>query len=225
MITLLSALVGFAVLDSLDVLLIGITAAIAYDARLRRTPPLKTGLAFIGGVFLATTSFGLLAVLGFDFLTGIVDFELTPTVRYWGELVLSVVLIALALLPQSDRPPPAWTAKFRRSPSLLAVTGFAVGIVQAPTAVPYLAGLAMLSSYSPLPPTWPMIVVAYCVLALIPPLVVLVMSMGSSRAARRRYRRVVRVLTKFGPAVVRIVFGIIGCALLLDVIVNRSYLW
>lgn len=225
MITLLSALVGFAFLDSLDVLLIGITAAIAYDARLRRTTPLKTGLAFVGGVFVATTAFGILAVLGIDFLSEIFDFELTPTVRYWGELVLGVVLIALSLLPQTDRPPPAWTAKFRASPALLAVTGFAVGIVQAPTAVPYLAGLAMLSSQRPLPSMWPLIVIAYCVLALLPPLLVLGMSMGRSRASRRRYRRVVRVLTRYGPTLVRVVFALIGLALTVDVIVNHEHLW
>lgn len=223
MISLLAALVGFAVLDSLDVLLIGITAAIAYDARLRRASPLKTGLAFVAGVFAATTAFGLLAVLGIDFLTGIFDFELTPTVRFWGELVLGVVLISLSVLPQSNRAAPAWTAKFRASPPLLALTGFAVGIVQAPTAVPYLGGIAMLSSRSPLPPAWPLIVVAYCMLALLPPLLVLAMSMGRSRSARRRYLRVVRVLTKYGPTFVRVVFGVIGIALIGDSVVHHPW--
>ncbi|OZF46062.1 hypothetical protein CH293_21270 [Rhodococcus sp. 14-2470-1b] len=225
MITLFAALTGFAILDSLDVLLIGLTAAIAYDARMRRRSPLRTGSAFLGGVFAATTAFGILAVLGIDFLSRIVDFELTLTVRYWGEAAVGATLIVLACVPRSSRPPPAWTARFRASAPLLATTGFAIGIVQAPTAVPYLAGLAMISASDPLPAAWPVVIVLYCLLAPGIPAAVLALSMGRSPSARRRYRSVVRALTAYGPAAVRVVFAVIGSVLVIDALVHHTHLW
>lgn len=222
---LLLALGGFAILDSLDILLIGVTAAVALDARLRRTSPLKSGLAFIAGVFTATTVFGILAILGIDFLSNLVDFDLTPVIRYRGQLIVGVAFLVLASVRSTNRPPPAWIARFRSSSSFLYSTGVAIGIVQAPTAVPYLAGLAMLSARSPLPSFWIVIVVAYCLIALLPPMVVLALSLGRSRSARRRYRRVVRVLTAYGPVAVRIVFALIGLVAVVDVALNFSQLW
>lgn len=93
---LLLILVGLAFLDSLDVLLVGVVTAVVYDSRLNRRSPLPGGLSFLGGVFTATTAFGIFTVLGIYFLSELVDFELTPTPRYWGGFALGVILILLA---------------------------------------------------------------------------------------------------------------------------------
>ncbi|WP_039795048.1 GAP family protein [Nocardia araoensis] len=224
--TLLLALAGFAFLDSLDLLLIGITTAVVYDSRLSRRSPLVSGLSLLAGVFAVTTAFGICTILGIGFLTDLFDFEVTPTVRYWGELVAGVVLIALASIRMAGgTAAPERATALRRRPWVLAGLGVAIGIAQAPTAVPYLAGLAMISARNPLPALWPLIVVAYCALALLPPLVILALAMRRTIGARRMYRRIVRIISSYGPASVRVLFAIFGVVLLCDALVHYRNLW
>ncbi|WP_280396769.1 GAP family protein [Nocardia carnea] len=226
MIALLIALAGFAFIDSLDLLLVGVTAAVVVDSRLARQSPVPGGASFIAGVFVVTTTFGLLAVLGIDFLTDLVDFELTPTVRTWGALAFALALLVLAAVPAGARAePPAWTVAIRRRPWLLGVFGMAIGLAQAPTAIPYLAGLAMISARDPRPALWPLIVVAYCALALLPPLLVLALATRRTPAAQRVYRAVLRGVTEYGPLSVRIVFVLLGLGLITAVALDYDHLW
>lgn len=227
MLGLLLPLLGFAFLDSLNVLNVGVTSALVYDSRLRRRSALPAGLSFVGGVFTATTTFGVLTVLGLNFLTDRVDVEITPTVRYWAQLGLGVVLVAVAALSGRASPtPPAWALTLtQRSPWLFGIVGLVVGIGQAPTAVPYLTALAMLSARNPLPSAWPAIVVVYCMLALVPSLLVLVLSTQRTIRARRIQRNVVRVLTRFGPSTVRILFLAIGIVLVVGALLNYRSLF
>lgn len=184
---LLLALTGLAILDSLSVLNIGVVSAVVYGSRLNRQSALPGGLSFIAGVFTVTSIFGLCTVLGLGFLTDLTNFELTPTVRYWGELLIGLALIALAYFPLvSQTPAPGWAmAAMRQRPWLLGFVGIAVGLGQAPTAVPYLAGLAMIAARQPLPPAWPAIVIAYCAIALLPCVAVLALSTVRSKQADR----------------------------------------
>ena len=101
MLGLLLPLLGFAFLDSLNVLNLGVTSAVVYDSRLSRRSALPGGLSFVAGVFAATTTFGVLTVLGIGFVTERVDVEITPPIRYWGQLVLGVVLITVAAVSGS----------------------------------------------------------------------------------------------------------------------------
>ena len=96
MLGFLLPLLGFALLDSLNVLNLGVTSAVVYDSRLSRRSALPGGLSFVAGVFVATTAVGVLTVLGISFVTDRVEFQVTPTIRYWGQLILGLVLIAVA---------------------------------------------------------------------------------------------------------------------------------
>ncbi|MGK8510498.1 GAP family protein [Nocardia asiatica] len=223
--TLLLALAGLAFLNSLDLLLIGVTTAVVYDSRLSRRSPLVGVLSLLAGVFAVTTAFGICTVLGIGFVTDLIDFRITPAVRYWGELGAGVVLIALASIRMTGTAAPQRAPTLRRRPWMLAGVGVAIGIAQAPTAVPYLAGLAMISARNPLPTLWPLIVVAYCALALLPPLVILALAMRRTTGARRMYRKVVRIITTYGPISVRVLFAIFGVVLLCDALLHYRSLW
>ncbi|MGW0252615.1 GAP family protein [Nocardia goodfellowii] len=221
------ALAGFAFLDSLHVLNVGITVGVVLDSRLSRRSPVPAALSFIAGIFFATTAFGICAVLGLSFLTDLVDFDITPAVRYRAELVGGIVLLILGgiRLPSGSADAmPSWAVQARRRPVLLGLLGAGVGIVQAPTAIPYLAALAMLSVREPRPALWPLIVSAYCLIALLPPLVVLFTATRHCARAQRFNRAVVRTLNRFGSMSVRILFLIFGVVLMWDALSNHSSL-
>ncbi|MGU3501980.1 GAP family protein [Mycobacterium sp. C31M] len=224
---LLLALLGLAFLDSLSVLNVGVVSAVVYGSRLNRQSPLPGGLSFIAGVFLVTSVFGICVVLGLDFLTELTSFEITPTVRYWGELLIGAALIALAFFPLvAQSAAPGWAmAVMKQRPWLLGFVGIAIGLGQAPTAVPYLAGLAMIASRDPLPTAWPLIVLIYCALALLPCMAVLGLSTLRNRQADQMQRLLVRALTRYGPIGVRILFLVAGVALVTDALIHRSIWW
>ncbi len=230
MLALLLPLLGFALLDSLNVLNLGVTTAVVYDSRLGRRSALPSGLSFVGGVFTAITTFGTLTVLGLNFLTDRFDLDLTPPLRYWGQLALGVVLIAIAVLSSlssmAKPTPPLWAVNVaRRNPWLLGLVGLVIGFGQAPTAVPYLTALAMLSARNPLPSAWPVIVICYCALTLVPSLLVLALSTRRTIRARRIQRNFVRVLTRYGPLAVRMLFLGIGTVLVIGALLHYRELW
>jgi cytochrome c biogenesis protein CcdA len=227
MTVLLLTLTGFALLDSLSVLNIGVVSAVVYGSRLNRQSALPGGVSFIAGVFAVTTVFGLSAVLGLGLLTDLTNFNLTPTLRYWGEFLVGLILIGLAFFPLvAQSTAPGWAmAAMRQRPWLLGFVGAAVGLGQASTAVPYLAGLAMIAAHQPRPPEWPIIVIAYCVIALLPCMLVLALSTSRSKRADRAQRLLVRTLTRYGPIGVRVLFLVAGVALISDAIVHRNQWW
>ena len=227
MLAFLLPLLGFALLDSLNVLNLGVTTAVVYDSRLARRSALPSGLSFVAGVFTAITVFGVLTVLGLNFLTDRLDLEVTPTLRYRGQLALGLVLIAVALLTHAAKPtPPLWAVHLtRRNPWLLGLVGLVVGFGQAPTAVPYLTALAMLSARNPPPPAWPVIVVCYCAVTLVPSLLVLALSTRRTIRARRIQGNFVRVLTRYGPIAVRMLFLGVGVVLVIGALLHYHDLW
>ncbi len=221
------ALAGLALLDSLNVLNVGVVSAVIFGSRLGRRSPLPGALSYVAGVFAVTTTFGVCAVLGISFITQVLDFRLTPAFRFRGELLLGIVLICLAYFPltaQSSAPGWALTA-MRQRPWLLGILGLAVGSGQAPTAVPYLTGLAMLAALHPRPPLWPLAIIVYWAIALSPPLLILALSMRKTMRAKRIQRGIVRTLTRYGPMSVRLLFLVFGTGLIADALVNHSALW
>jgi hypothetical protein len=226
-VALVLALAGLAFLDSLNVLNMGVVSAVIFDSRLNRRSPIPGALSFIAGVFAVTTIFGLCAVLGLSVLTRLLDFHLTPAIRFRGELVLGLVLICLAYFPlTAQSSAPGWAlAAMRERPWLLGFLGLAVGSGQAPTAVPYLTGLAMLATLHPRPSMWPFAIIIYWAIALSPPLLILALSMRRTMRAKRIQRSIVRALTRYGPLAVRLLFLVFGIGLVADALVNHSALW
>lgn len=221
------ALAGLAFLDSLNVLNLGVVSAVIFDSRLGRRSPLPGALSYVAGVFAVTTTFGVCAVLGISFITEVLDFHVTPAIRFRGELLLGAVLVGFAFFPlTAQSSAPGWAlAAMRQRPWLLGFLGLAVGSGQAPTAVPYLTGLAMLAALHPRPPLWPVVIIVYWAIALSPPLLILALSMRKTMRAKRIQRGIVRALTRYGPMSVRLLFLVFGTGLIADAFVNHSALW
>jgi hypothetical protein len=228
MLALLLPLVGFAFLDSLNVLNLGVTTAVVYDSRLSRRSPLPAGVSFIVGVLTATTAFGVLTVVGLNLLTDRVGFEVTPTVRYWGQLAVGLVLVVLAAASGQARavaPPERVVAAARRNPWLFAIVGLAVGFGQSATSVPYLSALALISAHDPMPLAWPVLVLGYCAVALSFSVFVLGLSTVRTMRARRVQRHLVRAITRYGPPVIRGLFLVVGVVLVVGALLNYRALF
>jgi len=220
-------LAGFAVVESLNVLNLGVTSAIVYDTRLHRRSPLPGGLSFIAGLLAATVAVGIAVVLGVAVVTRLTGFELTPTMRYRGELVVGAILVGLSSFPSAaQRISPRWDfAGMRQRPWLLGCGGAALGFGQAATDVMYLAALAMISTHHPRPVFWPGIVLAYCAIELLPPVLVLLLAAMRTPGARRVQRRLVRVITRYGPRLVRAMCLAAGAALVVNALLHGHNLW
>jgi hypothetical protein len=224
---LLLALAGLAFLDSLNVLNVGVVSAVVYASRLDRRSPVPGGLSFIAGLFVITTTFGVCTVLGLGVLTDWAGFKVTPALRFWGQLLLGVVLMCLAYFPlTAQTSAPGWAlAAMRQRPWLLGILGAAVGMGQAPTSIPYITGLAMLAAVHPRPPLWPLLIYAYWALALSPSMLILFLATRKTPRAVRIQRGIVRGLTRYGPISVRILFLVFGVGLIADALLFRSVLW
>src|SRR6201991_4129604 len=184
---LLLPLAGLAFLDSLNFLNVGFVSAVVYASRLDRRSPVPGGLSFIAGLFAITTTFGVATVLGLSVLTDWAGFKVTPALRFWGQLLLGVVLMCFAYFPlTAQTSAPGWAlAAMRKRPWLLGILGAAIGMGQAPTSIPYLTGLAMLAALHPRPTIWPLLIYAYWTLALAPSMLILFLATRKTTRAVR----------------------------------------
>jgi hypothetical protein len=81
------------------------------------------------------------------------------------------------------------------------------------------------SARNPLPTAWPAIVFVYCGLGAVPSLLVLALSTHRTIRSRRMQRNVVRVMTRFGPTTVRVLFLGVGVVLVVGALGNYRALW
>jgi hypothetical protein len=78
----------------------------------------------------------------------------------------------------------------------------------------------MIAALQPRPSAWPVIVIAYGIVALLPCITVLGLSTSRSKPADRAQRWLVKTLTRYGPTGVRILFLIAGAALVADAVLH-----
>jgi hypothetical protein len=225
-VTALIQLSGLAFADSLNVFNIGAVWAIAHNARTQRRSPLPGGLSFIAGLYAFTACYGLVLVLGLDALTHVVDFQITPAMRYRTELVLGAVLIGLAFLPLRPRvrANPRMGTLLRSKPWLLGVVGIGVGATQVPFSLPYLTLLGAMAALDPLPAVWPVVVLGYAAAVQVPPLLALALAAWRSPKARRIQIAVALGVAKYGRTALRILLVTVGGVLIADAALNYE-LW
>jgi hypothetical protein len=225
-VTALIQLSGLVFADSLNVFNIGAMWAIAHNARTQRRSPMPGGLSFIAGLYAFTACYGLVLVLGLDALTRVVDFQITPAMRYRTELVLGAVLIGLSFLPLRTRKTanPRVGPLLRSKPWLLGIVGIGAGATQAPFSLPYLTLLGAIATLDPIPAFWPFVVLGYAAAVQVPPLLALGLASWRSPKARKIQISIALAITKYGRTVLRILLATVGVVLLGDALLNYD-LW
>ncbi|SKW81731.1 Uncharacterised protein [Mycobacteroides abscessus subsp. massiliense] len=82
----------------------------------------------------------------------------------------------------------------------------------------------MLASRHPLPSMWPLLLVGYGLVAILPSLLILVLSTRRSPRARRVQRGLVRTVTRYGPTAIRVIFLGLGGVLIVGALLHHSAL-
>ena len=83
----------------------------------------------------------------------------------------------------------------------------------------------MIAALHPRPPTWPVMVIVYSALTMLPCMVLLGLSTSRSKQADQAQRWLVRTLTRYGPIGVRLLFLVAGVALFADAVVHHNQWW
>ncbi|MDV8070929.1 hypothetical protein R4P64_30860 [Rhodococcus sp. IEGM 1366] len=98
------------------------------------------------------------------------------------------------------------------------------GFVQAPTAIPYLAWLTLISTDEPVDKSWPILTVVDCAAALSPPMLSLVLATLDSSGARRVHQTIMRVVGKWGTRCACSRLGLCGIVLIVDALIHHRFL-
>lgn len=222
--TLLLAFAGFACVDALNVLNLGTSTAIVYTSRLERRSALPGGLSFVVGLYSALLAFGVGTVVGVRYLVG--PEAISSSARYWAQLVIGIVLIAVASLTWFSNPgtPKVIRTIAERYPWLLVLVGLTLGCAEAATSAPYLSALAMLASHRPLPSGWVLMLMGYCLIAVAPSTFILVLSTRRTPGARRAQRTLVRTVSRYGPTAIRVIFLFLGTLFIANALAHASAL-
>lgn len=204
----LLALAGIAVLDSVN------PSATAIQLYLLGTPtPYKRAWAFLAGVFLTNYLGGFLAVLGFGVLLRDWLENLGLPSQLDARLILGPVLllVALWLRPPVDSGGPVRRPRTLR-PLHVLLLGVTITFAELPTALPYLAAIAMIADARLSIPRILVTLLFYNLLFILP-LVVLLVVFWLSAAHLASLRRWV---TYWAPRAMRIFLAILGAALTAD---------
>lgn len=209
---LLATILGLVLLDMLSPTTMVVTIVIALAAGSRAPRLLQV---YWGTVAAAYLLLGVLLMLGLGAVQAAVD---EPALR-WVQAVLGAGLIVCSFFftdpPESDRQ--QWTPKALTPGSMVAL-GLGTWSVEAATAVPYFATVALLTSASVPMTQWLPALAAYCALMLVPCFVVLVLWQARGEQARERLQRWQTRTARGSRSALSWVVGIAGFLVLRDAV-------
>ncbi|HEU4423464.1 MAG TPA: GAP family protein, partial [Pilimelia sp.] len=166
---LLIALLGLALVDSLNPSVIGVTVylVLAGDRYVARV------LTYLSGVFVTYLGIGVLLLAG---VTAVAD-EVAPVLDsgpvYAAQLAIGAGMLAYAILaPGRSKTAARWEPRSVR-PAALFLLGVTVSILEFSTALPYLAAIAVLSRANLPLPLAVGLLAAYTAAMLLPPLLII----------------------------------------------------
>jgi cytochrome c biogenesis protein CcdA len=203
------ALLGVALVDSLNPSALAITAAL-----LSRPSPYRRAAAYIAGIVVAYGAVGVAVLLGAgDLLTSLVEVLRRPAVLFSLEAVLGLGLVLFALR-RRRREKPSATAPLGLGAAFLA--GVTVSAVESTTALPYLGALALVLRADLSLVVELLVLAVYVGVFVLPPVLLVLAHRASPAAADRALTAVRRALARLDGPVLRAVTALLGAGLLVD---------
>lgn len=188
-------------------------------------------LATIAGFYLAV---GVLVAVGGGVLVDGVGSLLAGNRGYWVELVLGVALFALSFRFDPKRraakrkaPTVSWTERVNRaagSPRTLAVLALTAGLLEVATMFPYLGAIALLAGAGLAWPVQVALLAAYCLVMVLPALVLLGLRLALSTRITPLLERVNRWFERHATSATGWILAIVGFLLVRDAVVHLGLL-
>lgn len=212
---MIPAVLGLAVVDSLNPSAIAVTLYLVASGR----DVVRRVATYIGAIYLTYLTIGLALVAGLDVLSATGAGDLLQDRRvYAAQLVLGAAALLYALCAPSQ-PRRRRTREMPSGSSLPAVfvLGVAVSAAEFPTALPYLAAIAVITREALSPLQYVPVLLVYNAVLVLPPLLILLTLRGprsSARLDRWRDR-----LSSGSRTTFLTVLGLLGFVLLADALV------
>ncbi|HEY8418455.1 MAG TPA: GAP family protein [Limnochordales bacterium] len=206
------ALLGLALLDSINP-----SALLATLYLLRRPDPARTVTAYIAGVFVTYLTIGILLVLGFGVLLDRFEDALRSPGSYAVQLVVGALMLVYSFRPvKSDNRETGQRAASTATLVGLFALGAAVTVAELTTAVPYLAATGLLSYLQWPVHQWLPALLAYNLVFVAPPVVLLILSLVLGHRMDQRMQAWRAKLERTGQEAALWIIGIVGFYLLVD---------
>lgn len=164
------AVFSLALLDSIN------PSALLVTLLLLATPaPGRKVAIYVATVFTVYLLLGVVLMLGLDLVSDALSDWLNSDFAYGLQLIIGTVMLAYALIAPDKATSSEAPKPINFSTTALIVLGLTVTLLEAPTAIPYLAAVGILGS-SELPvAVWVPVLVAYNLIFVTPPLLLLLL--------------------------------------------------
>jgi cytochrome c biogenesis protein CcdA len=207
----LLGLFALALVDSINPSAIAVTLYLL--ARERGTPSI---VVYVAAIYLTYLSLGTMMMSGID--------ALSPSLRATADSRLGLIvqgLVGLTMLLYAIRAPTTATSAARLEPrastyAALALLGVTVTIMELPTAVPYFAAIALLTTADLRIAQWLPLLILYNAIFVLPPVMLLVGHIVFGRRLEARYARLRERLQAGAREATLWVAGLVGGALLVS---------
>jgi cytochrome c biogenesis protein CcdA len=214
--SLLGYLVAIAVIDSLN------PTATALQVYLLTTPkPVARSIAFMTGIFLANWTVGLLGTLGLaSFMQGVFT-----TQREWIASIQFLVGMALFYTGCTLNSSPNAHPSFQKTPNSLQprstfLLGLSVTLLEAPTALPYLAAIERIARTKLSLLDLAGLLGLYNLVFVMPLMGLLSIFIASQSRSTKLLQRINQAITKWSPKILQVLLLVTGSFLFVDSITS-----
>lgn len=213
------ALLGLALVDSINPSALLVTLYL-----LRRPNPVPTVLAYLAGVFTSYLTVGVLLVLGLDALLDRFEHVMWSPGAFVVQGVVGAVMLGYSFRPVK----PEGGAVSERTAGAVTLLGLftlgvAMTVAELTTALPYLAATGLLTYWEWPVYQWFPALVAYNIIFVTPPLLLLTVSLALGRRMDERMNALRARLERMGQEAALWIIGIVGFYLLLDALMYFDF--
>jgi hypothetical protein len=203
------AVFSLALLDSIN------PSALLVSLLLLATPsPGRKVAVYVATVFTVYLLLGLMILLGLGAAADVLSAWLDSDFAYGLQLVIGALMLGYALMAPDKKDSTGITGPANFSTMALIALGMTVTLAEAPTAIPYLAALGILTTAELPAPVWVPVLVTYNLIFITPPLLLLALQSMLGERVQNGFARLGAWLKRSARETFLWILGIVGFQLL-----------
>ncbi|WP_158581361.1 GAP family protein [Actinomadura spongiicola] len=209
MLGLFASVFGLALVDSINPSAFAVTIYLLLSVR----RPTSSVLTYISGIFAAYFSVGLALILGLDALTTRFDSLFSGSSAYVLSGIVGGVLLYISFFPPGGRKVRDRTPRSLNHTTIFGL-GLGISLVEFSTAFPYIGAIGMIGSSSLPMSQWLPVLVAYNLIMIVPPVLMLAAHRLFGERIQPRLERARHKILEGGRETTLWITGIVGFILL-----------